>query len=62
MLRTRQRLAPLLKILRGIDPENTFFSQSTYITRAFKIRRGDANFGVSYEFPKSCLTLSVCYN
>jgi len=35
---------------------------STYITEAYKFRRGDTNFGGSYEWSKSFLTLSVCYN
>ena len=48
ILRTRQQLTLLHKILRGINSEFTYILlQNTYITEAFKIRRGDTNVGVS---------------
>jgi len=63
ILRTREQLTVLSRILREINFENIYFIlQSIYFTGVFKIRRGDTNFGVRYEWPKRLATLSVSYN
>ena len=63
ILITKGQLTILYKILRGINSKILIFLMKiTYITGTFEIRRGDTNVGVSYEWSKSVLTLSVCYN
>jgi len=63
ILRTCGQLIILGTFFRGIDSENSYFSNAKYLHyRAFKIKRGDTNFSVTYEWSKSLPTLSVCYN